>query len=107
MIVPAPIKLLIPSAFAGALSAAKVRPAARTRVAFCALCDAPGVGPCEKPPISSGDGQGHREADPTALPDLVLDGQPAPGLGAGDQARGRGIQLNERGRVRAPLLRGS
>ena len=56
--------------------------------------------------ILAADGQGHREADSAALVDLVLDGQPAPRLGAGDQARGRGVQLDERGRVRAPLLRG-
>ena len=50
-------------------------------------------------------GQGHREANPPALADLVPDGESPTGLGARDQARGRGLQLDERGRVRAPLLR--
>ena len=55
--------------------------------------------------LAPGNGEGHREADPPALADLVPDGEPPPGVGARDQARGRGLQLDERGRVRAPLLR--
>ena len=50
-------------------------------------------------------GEGHREADPPALADLVPDGRAAAGLGARDQARGRGLQRHERRRLRAPLLR--
>ena len=52
------------------------------------------------------DGEGHREADPSALADLVPDGGAAPGHGARDQAGGRGVLRDERRRVRAPLLRG-
>ena len=53
----------------------------------------------------AGHGQGHREADPSALADLVPDGEPPTGLGARDQAGGRGLLLDERGCVRAPFLR--
>src|SRR5205814_917390 len=56
-------------------------------------------------PYAPADGQGHREADPPALSDLLPDGQPTAGVGARDQAGGGGLQLDERGRVRAPLLR--
>ncbi len=49
-------------------------------------------------------GEGHREADSAALADLVPDGQRAPGFGARDQARGRGLQLDERRCVRASVL---
>ena len=50
-------------------------------------------------------GQGHREADPSALADLVPDGRAAVGHGTRDQAGGRGLLGHERRRVRAPLLR--
>ena len=53
----------------------------------------------------SADGQGHGEADPPAVADLLPDGRAAPGDRAGDPARRRGLQRDERGRVRAPLLR--
>ena len=65
----------------------------------------PAHGGATDPQYPRCDGQGHREADPPALPDLVPDGESPPGVGARDQARGRGLQLDERGRVRAPLLR--
>ena len=52
------------------------------------------------------DGQGHREADPPALADLLPDGAGQAGLRPGDQARGGGIQRHERRRLRAALLRG-
>ena len=51
-------------------------------------------------------GEGHREADPPALADLVPDGPGQAGFGARDQARGGGVQRHERRRVRAALLRG-
>src|SRR3954452_2055496 len=50
-------------------------------------------------------GEGHREADPPALSDLVPDGAGQARLRPGDQARGRGLQRHERRRLRAPLLR--
>ena len=50
-------------------------------------------------------GEGHREADPPALADLVPDGPGQAGFGAGDQARGGGLQRHERRRLRAALLR--
>ena len=50
-------------------------------------------------------GQGHREADPPALVDLVPDGPGKAGFGPRDQARGGGVQRHERRRLRAPLLR--
>ena len=50
-------------------------------------------------------GQGHREADPPALADLLPDGPGEADLGARDQARGGGVQRHERRRLRAPLLR--
>ena len=53
----------------------------------------------------SADGEGHRKADPSALADLVPDGEPPARVGARDQAGGRGLLLDERGRLRAPLLR--
>src|SRR3954463_564595 len=55
--------------------------------------------------IVPGDGEGHREAHPPALPDLVSHGRAAPGHGPRDPARRRGLQRHERGRLRAPLLR--
>ncbi len=51
------------------------------------------------------DGEGHREADPPALADLLPDGRAPAGHGARHQARRRGLQRHERGRVRAALLR--
>ena len=51
-------------------------------------------------------GQGHREADPPAVADLLPDGRAPAGHGAGDPPRRRGLQRHERGRVRAALLRG-
>ena len=51
-------------------------------------------------------GKGHREADSTALADLVPDGSGEAGIGPRDQARGRGLQRHERRRLRAALLRG-
>ena len=53
-----------------------------------------------------GHGQGHRKADPSAVAHLVPDGRAASGHRSGDPARRRGLQRDERGRVRAPLLRG-
>ena len=53
----------------------------------------------------SADGEGHREADPAALADLVPDGRAPARHGARDPARRRGLQRDERGRVRAALLR--
>src|SRR6478752_1776161 len=50
-------------------------------------------------------GEGHREADPPALSDLVPDGAGQTGFGPRDQARGRGLQRHERRCFRAPLLR--
>ena len=50
-------------------------------------------------------GEGHREAHPAAVADLVPDGRAPPGHRAGDPPRRRGLQRHERGRVRAPLLR--
>ena len=50
-------------------------------------------------------GEGHREAHPAAVADLVPDGRASPGHGARDPARRRGLQRDERGRVRAALLR--
>ena len=52
------------------------------------------------------DGQGHREADPPAVADLLPDGRAPARHGPGDPTRRGGIQRHERGRVRAPLLRG-
>src|SRR4029079_12896238 len=53
----------------------------------------------------AGRGEGHREADPPALSDLVSDGAGEAGFGPRDQARGGGLQQHERRRVRASLLR--
>ena len=50
-------------------------------------------------------GEGHREADPPAVADLLPDGRAAAGDGDGDPARRRGLLGHDRGRVRAPLLR--
>ncbi len=50
-------------------------------------------------------GQGHREAHPAAVADLVPDGGAAAGLGARDQAGRRGLLADERRGLRAPLLR--
>ena len=50
-------------------------------------------------------GEGHREADPPAVADLVPDGRAAAGHRAGDPPRRRGLQRDERGRVRPALLR--
>ena len=50
-------------------------------------------------------GEGHREAHPPALADLVPHGRAAARDGARDPARRRGLQRDERGRVRPPLLR--
>ena len=50
-------------------------------------------------------GQGHGEAHPPALPDLVSHGGAPAGDRAGDPPRRRGLQRDERGRLRAPLLR--
>src|SRR6476469_5736644 len=50
-------------------------------------------------------GEGHREADPPALSDLVPDGAGQARFRSGDQARGRGLQRHERRRLRAPILR--
>ncbi len=52
-------------------------------------------------------GEGHREADPPALVDLLSDGEPPTRVGARDQAGGRGLLLDERGCLRAPFLRRS
>ena len=82
--------------------ASAVRPG-RANSAICA--ERPATAATDRSISSPGHGEGHREADPPALPDLVPDGEPAAGLGARDQARGRGLQLDERGRLRAPLLR--
>ena len=54
---------------------------------------------------SRGRGEGHREADPTALADLLSDGGAATRHGNGDPAGRRGLLGHDRGRVRAPLLR--
>src|SRR5215510_14154758 len=51
-------------------------------------------------------GEGHGEADPPALSDLVPDGPGEDGVGPGDQARGRGLQRHERQRLRPAVLRG-
>ena len=62
--------------------------------------------PSERPNYSCrGHGQGHREADPPAVADLISDGGTASGDRAGDPARRRGLQRDERGRVRPALLR--
>ena len=60
----------------------------------------PTAGPYRVP-----DGQGHGEAHPPALPDLVSHGGAPAGDRTGDPARRRGLQRDERGRLRAPLLR--
>ena len=54
---------------------------------------------------SRGRGEGHREADPAALADLVSDGGAATRHGDRDPAGRRGLLGHDRGRVRAPLLR--
>src|SRR5947209_14842546 len=51
------------------------------------------------------DGEGHREADSPALADLISDGGTAARHGQRDQERGGGVQRDERGRIRAPVLR--
>ena len=51
------------------------------------------------------DGEGHREAHPAALADLLPDGRAPPGHGPGDPPRRRGLLRDERGRLRAALLR--
>ena len=53
------------------------------------------------------DGEGHREAHPAALADLVPHGRAPARDGTRDPARRRGLQRDERGRVRAALLRRS
>ena len=50
-------------------------------------------------------GQGHREAHPPAVADLVPDGRATAGLGAGDQAGRRGLLADERRGLRPALLR--
>ena len=50
-------------------------------------------------------GKRHREAHPPALADLVPDGGAPAGVRARDQAGRRGLQRDERRRLRAPLLR--
>src|SRR3954463_12068735 len=50
-------------------------------------------------------GEGHREADPPALADLVPDGRATPGHGPRDPARRRGLQRHERGCLRPAVLR--
>ena len=68
--------------------------------------DAPAIGPPGlSGPYRVPDGQGHGEAHSPALPDLVPHGRAAPGDRAGDPPRRRGLQRDERGRVRAALLR--
>ena len=58
------------------------------------------------PPVySRGRGEGHREADPSALADLLSDGGAPARHRNGDPARRRGLLRHERGRVRAALLR--
>ena len=54
---------------------------------------------------SRGRGEGHREADPTALADLLSDGGAATRHGNRDPAGRRGLLGHDRGRVRPPLLR--
>jgi 3'-5' exoribonuclease len=51
------------------------------------------------------DGQGHREADPPAVADLLPDGGAAAGHRSGDPPRCRGVLGDERGCLRAALLR--
>ena len=55
--------------------------------------------------IVTAHGEGHREAHPPALADLVPDGRAPAGHRAGDPPRRRGLQRDERGRLRAALLR--
>ena len=50
-------------------------------------------------------GQGHREAHPPALADLLPDGGAAAGHRHGDPARRRGLLRHDRGRLRPALLR--
>ena len=64
--------------------------------------------PLAKPNYSwSGHGKGHRKADPSAVAHLVPDGGTASGHRSGDPSRRRGLQRDERGRVRAAVLRRS
>ena len=51
------------------------------------------------------DGQGHREADPPAVVDRLPDGGAPSGHRPGDPRQRRGLQRDERGCLRAPLLR--
>src|SRR4051795_11704864 len=84
-----------------ACSPAPKRPTYTDRDANCGQARRPPRGPwlfCDR-------GQGPPEADPPAIPDLAPPGQPTTRVGARDQAGGRGLQLDERGRLRAPLLR--
>ena len=55
--------------------------------------------------IVTTNGEGHREAHPPALPDLVPDGGAPAGHGPRDPPRRRGLQRDERGRLRPALLR--
>ena len=55
--------------------------------------------------MRTGNGQGHREAHPSAVADLVPDGGATARLGARDQAGRRGLQRDERRRLRASFLR--
>ncbi len=64
-----------------------------------------GRGPPGFPLILGPDGQGHREAHPAAVADLVPDGGAAARLRARDQAGRRGLLADERRGLRAPLLR--
>ena len=50
-------------------------------------------------------GEGHRKAHPPALADLLPDGRAPPGHRPGDPPRRRGLQRDERGRLRPALLR--
>ena len=75
---------------------ANSRESRRTRPG--ALCRA-------SPSTVVGRGEGHREADPAAVADLVPDGGAAARHRDRDPARRRGLLRHDRGRVRAPLLR--
>src|SRR3954451_12073094 len=72
------------------------------------LCRLDVGGPMPLAPFyrASTNGEGHREAHPPALADLVPDGRAAPRHGPRDPARRRGLQRHERGRLRPTVLRG-
>ena len=69
--------------------------------------NAPAIGSAgaRRGPYRVPDGQGHGEAHPPALPDFVPHGRAPAGDRAGDPPRRRGLQRDERGRLRAALLR--